>query len=117
MNRYANALIVTFLLVTSALAQSPQPERRFRLDWADGVYWSGATCDLGSSIGKREANPLWRDNDGIFSPGKNFAFKAGFFGAFKGLEAHYRSPKERRIIRWVKVGAGIAYGIISVHNF
>jgi len=111
------------MLATTGMAQTytaPTQTKRESFKWldkADFVYWGGAGLDVGSSIGKKEANPLWADSNHIFSPGRNLAFKFGIWGAFKALESRYTQPKERRMIRWVKVGAGVAFTALAVRNF
>lgn len=83
----------------------------------DAAYWSGASLDLSSSFNKRELNPLFRNQAGIFSPNKNLAFKGGLWGIFKLLEFRYSNPNERRLIRWFKIGGGVAWGALAAHNF
>jgi len=108
---------VSVLLLATANAQSPSVHNRFKLfNSSDAVYWGGAGADLASSLNKREGNPLWRDQNGIFAPGKNLAFKGIVWGGFKLLESRYSSPNERRAIAWVKYGVGAAFVCIAAHN-
>jgi hypothetical protein len=41
------------------------------------AYVVGSMADLASSVGGREAVPLWRRRDGTFNPYTNAAFKVG----------------------------------------
>lgn len=108
--------VVLILAAMAAKAQSPQREHFQWVNTSDAAYWAGGTADALTSVGKREANPLWRQADGTFSPGRNFAFKFGLWGAFKGLEVHYHTPKERRIIAGVKIAVGIGWGALAIRN-
>ena len=117
-SRFRAAICLLFLLAATASPQTPVKQEPFKLfNASDAVYWTGGTLDIVSSLNKRELNPLFRDEAGIFSPSKNLAFKAGIWSAFKLLESRYRTPRQRRAISWVKVGAGIGYGALSIWNF
>lgn len=112
----AATFVVAFLLTTTN-AQQPVQEKKFTFDKADTVLLAGFALDAGSSWGKREANPLWRDASGMFSPGKNLVFKASLFGGFKLLEWKYPDGRSRRLIRYVKYGAGVAFSALAIRNF
>lgn len=113
--QYLICVMVT-MLATTGMAQTKRESFKW-FDRGDAIYWAGAGLDIASSIDKKEANPLWRDSNHIFSPGKNLAFKFGIWGAFKALESHYTQPKERRMIRWAKIGVGVAFTALAVRNF
>ena len=104
------------LLATIAAAQQPAREHFKPFNTSDAIYWAGATADLATSLDKREANPAWRDSSGIFSPGRNLAFKGSLWAAFKLLEWKYASPKERRAIAWTKLAVGAVFIGFAVHN-
>jgi hypothetical protein len=106
------------LLILCLLASSVQAQEKFKpFNLSDAAFWAGAGLDAASSVGKLEANPLWRNSKGEFSAGKNLAFKSGLWGAFKVLEYHYSTPHQRRVISWVKIGIGCGYGVIAARNF
>jgi hypothetical protein len=117
-SRLLAAICVLFALCVVAPAQSNQPRESFKLfTLSDGAFWGGALLDLASSVNKREANPLWRDSQGFFSPGNNLAFKGALWGTFKWLEFRYRSQHERKLIRLVKIGAGVGFSVLAIRNF
>lgn len=89
-------------------------ERRFRLDWTDGIYWMGSIADVASSQGHREGNPFLRNPNGGLSTGKAFAIKGGLFGALKALDYFY--PEHPRVMRWTKIIIGGAFAAVAVHN-
>lgn len=106
--------LAILLLAITAAAQ--QPTEKFKpFTPADAVYWGGAVADISTSVGKREAG-LFHDSSGRFAAGPNAAFKAGLWTAFKALEWRYNTPHERRIITWVKIGAGAAFAGFAIHN-
>jgi hypothetical protein len=110
--------ILLLILFLPLPVQAQQNREKFKpLDWSDGAYWTGATLDIVSSTGKRELNPLFRNAQGRFTPGKNLAFKAGLWGVFKLTEAVYDKPRERKIIRYFKLGAGVAWAVVAARNF
>lgn len=112
MKYFITIIAFIFIFTSSTYAQ----ERFKPFEWADGVYWGGMGADLVSSIGKRELSPVLRNSTGHFSPAKKFAFSAGVWSAFKLTEYFYTKPKERRIIRWFKVGVGVAWGVVAIRN-
>ncbi len=115
--RLTAAICVLCLLSLTAHSQTAIKQEPFKaFNGSDAIFWAGGSLDAVSTLNKRELNPLFRNDDGIFSPGKNLSFKAGIWGAFKILEYRYRTPRERRAIRWVKIGAGIGYGALSIRN-
>jgi hypothetical protein len=111
-------IILIIILLLPLTTQAQQSRERFKIiEWSDAAYWAGAVFDIASSTGKRELNPLFRDRHGRFTPGRNLAFKAGLWGVFKLTEAVYDKPRERKIIRCVKFGVGVAWGIFTARNF
>lgn len=111
------AASLLLLLVTAGLAQGPKPVPFKPFDRYDAAFWAGGGLDIATSIGKREINPLLRDRDGMFSPQRAVALKASLWAAFKLLEYRYDTPRERKLIKYSKAAAGIAFGIVALlHN-
>ena len=107
------ALTASAQTAPDACALSVKQSGRAFLDAGDAAYWGGAIADVSTSIGKRELG-VFRQADGTFAPGPNLALKGGLWGALKVLEWKY--PERRRTLLWFKVGIGVAFGVVAVHN-
>jgi hypothetical protein len=118
--RYALLIAILLAAAATASAQQPQaikPPPRFSFTWADGVFAAGVAVDGGFSVGKRERLPIYRNDRGLFSGPRYALTSAGFWGGFKVLEAFYRKPNERRLIRIVEASVGVTrFAIGFLHN-
>lgn len=113
------AFVLAFVcLCATARAQQPQKlEPRFKLDSGDAALIIGGQLDAISSIGKREANSLFRDARGHFSLTKNEIAKWSLEGLFLSLKAVYRTPGERRWIRIAQYVFSAGFVALAAHNF
>lgn len=81
------------------------------------VFVVGAIMDHQSTsagmkkAGAREANPLLRNSDGSFSPGKHLALTAGVYGV--SLMLQRKHPKMANVLRMIGGAAKIG---VSIHN-
>lgn len=84
---------------------------------SSAVFATGAILDHTSTsagmkkVGAREANPLLRNSDGGFSPGKHLALTAGIYGASFMLQKKH--PRMANVLRLV---GGFAKIGVSLHN-
>lgn len=84
---------------------------------SSAVFAVGAIMDHQSTVagmkiaGAREANPLLRNSDGSFSPGKHLALSAGVYGV--SLLMQRKHPKMANILRFIGGAAKIG---VSIHN-
>jgi hypothetical protein len=119
MKRTLIILATLLSLAPAVYAQQPaiKPPPRFAFTWADGVLAVGSFVDDHYSDGKREIYPLLRDSRGLYSRPRYVGYSLAFAGAFKGLEAFYREPGERRLIRYVEAAVGVTRFCIGFfHN-
>jgi len=84
---------------------------------SSAVFAVGAIMDHQSTVagmkkaGAREVNPLLRNSDGSFSPGKHLALTAGVYGA--SLMLQRKHPKMANVLRLIGGAAKIG---VSIHN-
>lgn len=84
---------------------------------SSAVFAVGAIMDHQSTVagmkiaGAREANPLLRNSDGSFSPGKHLALSAGVYGV--SLLMQRKHPKMANVLRFIGGAAKIG---VSIHN-
>jgi hypothetical protein len=84
---------------------------------SSAVFAVGAVLDHQSTVagmkkaGARELNPLLRNSDGSFSPGKHLALTAGVYGA--SLMLQRKHPKMANVLRFIGGAAKIG---VSIHN-
>lgn len=84
---------------------------------SSAVFAAGAILDHTSTsagmkkAGAREANPLLRNADGGFSPGKHLALTAGIYGASFMLQKNH--PRMANALRLI---SGFAKIGVSIHN-
>lgn len=76
------------------------------------AYISGAGLDVYSSLGHREANPLWRDSKGMFNATSNSVYKAGILALTMWKQKD--QPERMNYIRYL--GAAL-FGAAGSINF
>lgn len=100
------ALALTILLAARADSQT-LPKSNSTWQWtARSVYSIGSATDIAYSVGKQEANPLFRTESGRFNVAANVAMSTGIGAAFELLDSRY--PERRRTIRGIQIGVGVA---------
>ena len=68
----------TFLIIIIAACTLSAESRWHKVwKWSIVALTTGATMDISSSIGQYEANPIVRQPNGLFSPKRGIAIKAG----------------------------------------
>ena len=103
------------------IIQTPNPNTPTipNVPWCDknckasiSAYISGAGLDVYSSLGHREANPLWRDSEGQFNATSNSLYKAGILALT--LWKQKSQPERMNYIRYL---GAIMFGTVGGINF
>jgi hypothetical protein len=110
--KYINTILILITLCSICNAQQVKPFKVF--DKYDTVYWIGNGIDIKSSIGKKELNPILRNNQGLYSINKGLLTKSILWVSLKGLQRYY--PDHRKFMQISIASIGIAFGIIGVRN-
>ncbi len=115
------SVVLLLTLTASAAAQQPATTiklpPRFSFSWADGLLVVGTVVDDHYAMGKREVFPLVRDGNKLYSRPRYVGYSLVIGGAFKTLEAFYRKPEERRLIRIVEGAFGVTRLCVGLfHN-
>ena len=126
MTEAASANVAEYEQHAAEWATSPQPERRKR-------YWKGVwiatwaafvavnVLDAHSSAGRREANPLLRDANGVFDGRKALLVKSAAGGGFFALQSWlaHKNPRENHYKTFAIANGTVtaALGAVAVRNY
>lgn len=116
----AAVLTAAFLFAPSSFAEEGASKKWKKLWIASAVMLTASSfCDLGTSVGQFEANPLLRDSQGRFAMGRGIALKSGTAGSLLLLQyfATRHSDKNYKVSALVDFAGAGAYSTIAYRNY